>query len=228
MGVEMIFYVIFPVLILAIRTHGSALGLLVISIVVSYLIRSSLNVQHVASIPQSKWDWSYFAFGSNIGFFAMGIYAYHVSRVFKGSILANRVIPLLAVVIIGILMFFDAGKYFYGAGRWDIVVWGIGLMALCTWQSMAPSRLIANRFFEYLGERSFSIYLLHPVVISFSKAQLLKTYETFQPYLGASAFFVCATIIITLVLVFAEFTYRLIEVPGISLGRRLILKRRLV
>jgi len=226
-GVEMIFYVIFPLLLLTIRTHRSALVLLVISIVICYFIRSALHAQHVASIPQPRWDWSYFAFASNMGFFAMGIYAYQLSRLCKGSILASRINPLFAVIIIGGFMFFDAGKYFHGDGRWDLVIWGLGLMALCVWQSISPSLIIANRIFEYLGERSFSVYLLHPVVIVLSKDHLARTYEALRPYLGANAFFVCATLTIALVLVFAEFTYRLIEVPGIKFGRNLVTQWRL-
>jgi len=42
----------------------------------------------------------------------------------------------------------------------------------------------------------------------------------------ANAFFVCATLTIALALMYAELTYRLIEVPGINFGRKLILKRR--
>jgi peptidoglycan/LPS O-acetylase OafA/YrhL len=38
---------------------------------------------------------------------------------------------------------------------------------------------------------------------------------------------VCATLTIALVLVFAEFTYRLIEVPGIKFGRNLVTQWRL-
>ena len=98
----------------------------------------------------------------------------------------------------------------------------MGLMALCIWQSTTPSVFVANWVFEYLGERSFSVYLLHPVIIFYSKATLVQFYDQLQPYIGAHAFFVCAIIIIALVLVFAEFTYRFIEVPGISFGRKLI------
>ena len=95
-------------------------------------------------------------------------------------------------------------------------------MALCVWQSVYPSFLIANRIFEYLGERSFSIYLLHPVILFFSKAQIVRTYGALHPHLGSYSFFVCAALSIPVILMFAEFTYRLIEVPGIHLGRRLI------
>lgn len=48
-----------------------------------------------------------------------------------------------------------------------------------------------------------------------------------QPDPGSTTFFVCATLTIALVLVFAEFTYRLIEVSGIKFGRKLITKWKL-
>jgi len=71
-GIEMIFYAIFPVLILTIRTCRSALVLLVMSIMISYITRLGLHAQHVASVPQTQWDWSYFAFAPNICFFCHG------------------------------------------------------------------------------------------------------------------------------------------------------------
>jgi peptidoglycan/LPS O-acetylase OafA/YrhL len=46
-GVEMIFYAIFPVLLLTIRTHRSALIFLIISIAVSCYIRTALHHQHI-------------------------------------------------------------------------------------------------------------------------------------------------------------------------------------
>lgn len=100
-------------------------------------------------------------------------------------------------------------------------------MALGVWQSASPSLIFANRIFKYLGERSFSVYLLHPVVIVLSRDHLVRTYEGLQPDLGSTAFFVCVTLTIALVLVFAEFTYRLIEVPGIKFGRKLITQWKL-
>lgn len=226
-GVEMIFYTIFPVLLLTIRTCRLALVLLVLSIIISYLIRSALHTQYITTIPQTKWDWSYFAFASNMCFFAMGIFAYKMSCLYKESITSIRIISLFAVMTIVGLMFFDTGKYF-GSGRWDIVIWGLGLMALCIWQSVSPGFFIANRIFEHLGERSFSIYLLHPVIIFFSKQHTVRIYELLVPYIGLNAFFVCAVLIIVTVLMFAEFTYRLIEVPGIGFGRKLITQGRLL
>ena len=225
-GAEMIFYVIFPVLLLTIRTHKSALLFLIISIVACYFIRSALHMQHINLASPPKWDWSYYSFASNICFFVMGIYAFRVRQQLKEELILRVISPLMAMGLIGWLMFFDGGAYFFGNGRWDIVLWGFGLAALCIWQSAQPSFILANGLLQYLGERSFSIYLVHPVALYYSKGYLFVWYEELLPFIGAYAFFVCAILILAVILIFAELTYRLIEVPGIHLGRRLIVVKR--
>jgi peptidoglycan/LPS O-acetylase OafA/YrhL len=237
-GVEMIFYAIFPVLLLTIRTHRSALIFLIISIAVSYCIRTALQhqtpewlgpprpPQHINFASPPIWDWSYYAFASNICFFAMGIYAFRVRQQLKKESTMMVLFPLIAMALIGWLMFFGGGKYFYGSGRGDFVIWGFGLAALCLWQSAQPSFILAQGLFQYFGERSFSIYLVHPVVIEFFKSFIFTTYEKFLPFIGAYAYFVCAILILAVILIFVELTYRLIEVPGIHLGRRLIVWKR--
>lgn len=226
-GVEMIFYALFPVVLLLIRSHRSALGLVLVTIVTSYAMRTGLHEQHLATNPRPQWDWSYFAFASNVCFFAMGIYAYRLSQTFGDKrALMGGAVPLAALAIIGGLLFFDLGQPLKGGGRLDIVVWGVGLSALCLWQSVAPSIVIANKLFEYLGERSFSIYLLHPIVIAALLPVIARSYETFASHIGAYAYFACAALVVGAVLICAEFTYRLVEVPGINLGRKLIAGRR--
>lgn len=219
-GVEMIFYAIFPVLLLSLRSHRAALAFLVASLAVSYAIRAGLHAQYLTQVPLPKWDWSYFAFGPNLCFFAMGLYAYHLSRRLSTESRWLHGAAGFAVVLLGALMFFDLGKHFYG-GRVDILLWGAGLAALCLWQSLRPSFVLANPVLEYLGERSFSIYLLHPVVIMAAKTPLTAVYAQCQTMLGSWAFLASAAVATTMVLAAAETTYRLIEVPGIRLGRRL-------
>jgi peptidoglycan/LPS O-acetylase OafA/YrhL len=156
----------------------------------------------------------------------MGIFAFRVRQQLKAESTVMVLFPLIAMALIGWLMFFGGGKYFYGSGRGDIVIWGFGLAALCLWQSTQPSFIIAHGLFQYFGERSFSIYLVHPVVIEFFKSFIFKTYEELLPFIGAHAYFVCAILILAVILIFVEMTYRLIEVPGIHLGRRLIVWKR--
>lgn len=228
-GVEMIFYAIFPVLLLTIRTPRSALAFLIISIVVSCAIRSLLHAQYIIFPTQPNWggeDWSYFSFGSNICFFAMGIYAFRARQQLKKEYILRIIIPLITMTLIGWLLFFDGGKYFYGSGRGDLVLWGLILAALCLWQSAQPNFILAHGLLQYVGERSFSLYLVHPVAISFLKGFLFARYEELLPFIGPYAFFVCAMLLLAVLLILTELTYRLIEVPGIHLGRRLIVLKR--
>lgn len=226
-GVEMIFYGIFPVLLLLIRTHMSAFTLLIISIVVSSALRSVLHFQYMNADPSARFDWSYFSFPSNMCFFAMGIYVYLLNKFYAGrKLLFSLYAPIVATVIIGGLLSFDVSALLKNSGRLDIILWGIGLSALCAWQCREPSGAIASYAFEYLGERSFSMYLLHPVILFYSKDYLLKVYSVCSAIIGSYSYFVCAIMLLAAVLVVAECTYRFIEVPGINLGRRLIAWRK--
>ncbi len=226
-GVEMIFYGVLPVLLLLMKTHRSAFILLILSIVVSSTLRSALHVQLINVEPSLPFGVSYYSFASNMCFFAMGIYVYLLSKSYAGhKVLFSFYAPIVATVIIGGLICFDVAPLRKGSGRLDIVLWGLGLSALCAWQSRQPSSVIASYAFEYLGERSFSIYLLHPVVLFLSKDYLLKVYGTCSPVVGSYSYFICASILLIAVLVVAEFTYRFIEVPGINLGRRMIALRK--
>jgi peptidoglycan/LPS O-acetylase OafA/YrhL len=51
------------------------------------------------------------------------------------------------------------------AGGPDLVIWSCALGMICSWQAAAPSRLLAIRPMQWIGERSYSVYLLHPFVI---------------------------------------------------------------
>lgn len=130
--------------------------------------------------------------------------------------------PVIAVVILGVLLLGELDYSLKGAARLDLVLWAAGFIALCIWQSTRPTGWIASKGLEYLGERSFSIYLLHPVVISFSKPALLRSYEYMVPNMGTYAFFIVAAVVLIMVLVVSEVTYRLIEVPGIRFGRKML------
>jgi len=220
-GVEMIFYLLFPILALSIKTHRNALTILLISIVISYVIRGELHAQHIMNTPKSRWDWSYFAFGSNICFFIMGIYAYKLTSFFKSaSNIYKYFFPLATVLIL--LIIFKSGQYSLKYVGINILIWGLGLMMICIWQGTWPSSFIANSIFEFFGERSFSIYLLHPVIIHYSKNIIASIYNFFFPTIGSISFFLCFIILLCFILPAAELTYRLIEIPGINLGKKII------
>lgn len=226
-GVEMIFYVLFPVLLMVVKTKNEALILMILAVLISYVSRVELQVQYLNTEPKSQFDWSAFAFASNLFFFAVGIYAYKFERALvKSGKSLHVLIPLAAVITIGVLLLTEVDRSLINVGRIDLIVWALGFGALCVWQSVKPSLWSANRFFEYLGERSYSIYLLHPMILLFSRQYIVNLYSRMETSVGAYAYFVCALVVMSMVLIMTEVTYRAIEVPGIKLGRKLAGKMR--
>jgi len=219
-GVEMLFYAVFPILLLTIHTTTAMFVLVVISILVTYAARSTLHVHYEISISQYGYNWAYFSFAANLCFFAMGMYAFRLARrVDETSLMMRWLIPAFSVVLLGALMLAKPGSSLM-LWKGEPILWGVGFAALCLWQSAHPSRWSANRVFEYLGERSYSVYLIHPIVIMLLKNPIQGVYAALTPPLGAYAFFVCAALVLGPLLVLAEATYRLIEVPGIGFGKR--------
>lgn len=226
-GVEMIFYVLFPVLLLVIRTPRDALIFLLVALLAGYASKYVLHEQYLSVVPLARYDWSKKTLISNLYFFAVGIYAFKLwETLAKGSFNLRVLIPTVAVGIVTTLLITDVSELFKDSGRFDLMVWAFGFGALCIWQSARPSYLFANRYLDYFGERSYSIYLLHPVIIYFSKYYIVEFYSRLTPSVGAYAFFFCALIVLGAVMVMAEITYRIIEVPGIKLGRKFIGKMR--
>ena len=222
-GVEMLFYVIFPVLLLTIRTTSTAFILVIVSLVISYVSRSTLQVHYESTMPQYDYNWAYFSFAPNLYFFAMGIYAYRLSHELSPALKASRwLIPFFSVACLGLLMLTGLDNPLKGAGRMDLMLWGCGFVALSIWQSNRPSFWSANRLLAYVGERSYSLYLLHPVIISlFLKQPLQNVYAELSPQLGEYAFFICAALLLVPLIALSEITYRLIELPGIRVGQRI-------
>lgn len=223
-GVEMIFYVIFPVLLLTIKTSRQALVLTILLSLVSCAARYQLTAEYLRTDPRPRWDWSYFSFISNVYFFAAGIFAYRFGKELKEGFVLNIAIPWGACIVLAVLLFTELDSGLRKGGRPDLVIWAVGFTALCIWQGLRPCAWIGSKVLEYVGERSYSVYLLHPTIVFFLKKWIVGGYAFLLPYVGKYAYFICVFLVLMIVLVVAELTYRFIEVPGIKLGRRYISK----
>lgn len=93
------------------------------------------------------------------------------------------------------------------------------------------SRILALRPFVYLGERSYSIYLVHAVIAIglYSVASLagLMTGVEGERYIGLPAPFgdLLLLLFLGVTIVFSALTYRFIELPGQALGKRWLARK---
>lgn len=221
-GVEMLFYAILPILLLTVRSRFSTLLLVVVSIIATYAARSVLHTHYENTVPQYGYNWAYFSFASNLCFFAMGMYAFRLARNMEQASSSIRwIIPMFSLGLLGILLLTAFDTPLKSWWKADLILWGVGFTGLCVWQSTWPSGWSANRFFEHLGERSYSLYLLHPIVIVLLKNPIQSSYGVLTTHLGGYAFFICAVMVLVPLLLLSELSYRMIEVPGIKLGQRI-------
>jgi peptidoglycan/LPS O-acetylase OafA/YrhL len=84
-------------------------------------------------------------------------------------------------------------------------------------------RLVVNRVTVFIGEISYSVYLLHVLVIWHLTPYYSAINQVMPPTV---AFVACAALTLSMAAAVADLAYILIERPGITLGARIISARR--
>ncbi|MEW9624243.1 acyltransferase family protein [Rhodanobacter geophilus] len=210
-GVEMLFYAIFPVLLLTVRTMRAAIVLSIVTMLATCADRILLFREYGS--------WANFMVPSNLCFFAFGILAYRIALSdHAASRRIRQIAPIVSLAaIIGLLLVPESYPLRGGAALIKII-WGLAFALLCTWRGVAKSHR-GNPLMHYLGERSYSIYLLHPLVIWLLRSRLQNLYSMLVPIVGGlGGWCVCVAILLAVLLVGCEATYRMVELPGIQMG----------
>ena len=215
-GVEMPVYAILPFVIHKFRRLWLSISLTVVAFAVSIVSRLLIAD---SSLPD---DYAYFSFVGNIGVFAAGAMAHHLvkAKAIKGLLLkaiaTGSLVGLLALAII-------PGRVNSIGPSLEVLLWSTPLSLLCIWQAVQPSRLLASFPMQWIGERSFSVYLLHPfIVYQLWKAGVYEQIYSVFHLFGSWAYVLCVATTISVVLLASAITYSLVERPGQKLGNALI------
>jgi len=221
-GVEMVFYAFLPIIILSVRSLRAAVLFWIFAGLASVAFRHILETD--SAVPPG---YSHYAFMSQLGVFSSGVLGYWAFEKIKFSteILKHYLwwITCALGAAILIFLFSDSAIFLINHGRSDLQLWGLVFGLISALSAFSAKRWMSNQVLQHLGERSYSIYLTHAAIIYFSKTMLGHLYAIIYPYFGGYGFALCAFVALIPTLVVAEFTYRFIEVPGISLGRKFAL-----
>lgn len=215
-GIEMMFYLIFPLIYRQIKDLWKAIALVFIFILVWMAYQAI--IPHVYSRPNIDLvkTWTFVRF---LPVFALGCVVYFVvSQIHaREETEFAKSIGLLMVVgsVYCYLAMLDGcfNVFFADARVWQGLIYGTLLVGLC----LNPLKIFVNRYTRYLGKISYSLYLGHTTLVLFLTPVYRMVY-------GASsnvtlAFFLCYGLTLLLAVGLADVTYRFIEAPGVRYGK---------
>lgn len=221
-GVEMLFYVVFPFIYVRVKNVTGAIALAIglmlawmfIQVVVDYL-----KFSPAASASMHQWFFPRF-----LPEFSMGAVAYfllkdHVPRLSQDERIARPLglLLVLAATYLYVAIMQNVGQVGLPDNRYAKAVCCLLLVIGLSLRTLKP---LVNRLTVFLGKISYSIYLAQPTAILLLEPVYKKIYTASSGGMGVSIAFV-GSFLLTLAVVIpvATLSYYLIEKPGIKLGK---------
>jgi peptidoglycan/LPS O-acetylase OafA/YrhL len=224
LGVEMLFYFMFPLMIVLCRTRLSCVVGFVVGLFLAFGMQQtidkgySVNVYYHAINPVLFIP-CFFA-GALVWLqFTQSVRAQNKPQMHMLFAAASLAALAGAWLISGAIFPYFAGHkaIFYGI---QIMLFVIPFSILLFGQSAYPSTIFVNPVTRFLGTLSYSIYLLHPFVLL---AVTKKIHPLLVGYLPGSPGLVFAlNVLVTFAVLIpaSMLTYRFIEQPGIRIGSK--------
>jgi peptidoglycan/LPS O-acetylase OafA/YrhL len=223
-GIEMLFYVLFPVYFLYARnrwqTISLALGLWIAWVAVQGLL-PYFEMEQKTREMFLQWT-----FLRHLPVFACGALAYHVLLP-NGEYRERPAEVGVALTVVAVAIFVALVNGWLPAVFGDLYYWqGLLFMLLLLGLGLRPLKLAVNTLTRYFGRVSYSMYLNHPTIVFL----LAPVYAwIYSRGLGVSvSFLACLALTTAAVVAASEITYRLVELPGMRLGKKVnkMLSRR--
>ena len=220
-AVEMTFYLLVPYLFLKLRDIRSTLIALFSSLILSKLSSiiaiNYLQPYYSDSQQYLVSNFTFFWIFSQLPVFIIGILLYHIIK--KHPHKDNKASLFCLFVSIFLFTTFSTvhtyrnllpQHFFYG------VAFLFFALSLYLW----PQKLLVNKITTLIGKLSFSIYLVHFMVLEMMKSIFVNGFILN----GNSGFLLAFVLIITLSTSFSFITYNIVELPGINFGKKIIQK----
>jgi len=221
-GVEMLFYLVFPLLALYARRLPAQLALLA----ASYAL--ALWAAHAAP-PSLAFLGNGYGLLTQMPIFVLGCVLFGAWERLRALAAApRRALGLgalacgaagLAAIAYGVL---PTGPW---ASGWHLsaLAYGLVLLGLLLAGEGIVVRVLVNRATCFLGAISYSLYLVHPFVVSRLYGLFAHCYAALP---DGAAYAACLGLSLALAIAAAWLTYRFVEQPGIRWGRRVFKRAR--
>ena len=224
-SVEVFFYLLLPFLFFRIKTLKKAILFFIFSIIVSVFINFLVLNLSPIFLPNFdkfllKIEFLYYWIFNQLPIFALGIITFFVIKE-KISRKTKITLSISAFILILLLILFPLNYQFSYQGIFpeQYLVFSILFVFLIYAMSKYKLKILNNKFTQYIGKISFSLYIWHFFIADLFR----KTFEslTISPILNLIIFFIFTLFLSSLI---SHFTYKYIEQKGIKLGSNIIKK----
>jgi peptidoglycan/LPS O-acetylase OafA/YrhL len=214
-GIEVLFYLIFPLLFFRIKSIHSSINFTLISIILSKIV-TSIMFKNPPIHDGVLWGvYVYENFISQLPVFLMGICLFHIKHAKEDTIHVlslHKCFLFIALLIVFHLAGGNTLKQHY--------LFAIAFAFAAYSLSYFQTKLIVNNLTVWVGKLSYSIYLLHLLVANLLVKYNLNHYSDNPVLEIAIRFF----ILFLISFVLSYLTYRVIELPFQEYGKKLISK----
>lgn len=214
-GVEMIFYLIFPALYLTSGNVWRAVTAMMLSIIIARVFENMLP--RLVNDPETYWLLSFF---HHLPTLVNGVVAFRLYESLKEHSSKNDV--GLALVTGAAVLYFallDNRTALVEPYYWQGIIFGAFVVGL----ALSPTSILVNRMTVFFGKISYSTYLLHSPIIVLLMPMYTEIYS--WPVAVSFKFLACTVLTLGALVPISYAAFRLIEQPGINWGRRIISRR---
>jgi peptidoglycan/LPS O-acetylase OafA/YrhL len=218
LSIQMIFYLIFPLVYRFVNNFWKSIVFFFFTLIVAsgysvFIAYLQIPVAH------NYGSFINFSFIHQLPVFALGMCAFFVYDLFIkdssrswGAAFTGLAILTYIVLVYGHLIAVFNGIY------WQGIIYCLLLIGLL----ITPIPLFVNRLFCFYGKISYSLYLLHPMLVYFLIPVYRSIYSLHLP--ATLQYGACLLLTLGPLTLLSYFSYRFIEQPGIDMGNRLIAK----
>lgn len=221
LGVEMLFYVLLPIIMLKVRTFIGTTLLLMVSVIVSNYFFGYIS--KAIDIP----GYAYMSFVGSFAIFIYGIVTYKIYVYLKDMNEKYRNIYsvicyflLVVMTFICVTFYKPFSEIFYNRSYY----WGIVFMLLILTQCLKPTPILDNALFRRCGELSFSIYLVHPIVI-YNLSPIYIYIYSIRKFDDGLSFVLCCLITLGVVYPLSVVLNKFIESKGVHVAESYLRKK---
>ncbi len=211
-AVEMIFYAVFPVMFLVVKNIKIAFWTFLFSLFLASILFIFFQNNILISDEVVWKSFIYFNFIAQLPVFLLGVLLFYIVTNKEDKILQINEFKY-PLIIFSIFLIFNISFGFIQ--NHILISFSFFLVALSLSQA---KNILVNRFTCFLGKISYSMYLTHvPILFLMWKLNLLDIINKQILNFGLRYF-----ILITLTAGISYLTYKFIELPGITLGKKVI------